>query len=440
MDKLLIHGGTPLSGTIRIDGAKNAVLPILAAVILANSKVTLTNIPHLHDVVTMLDLLQQMGIQVERTKDADTLLFDANNLQSFVAPYELVRTMRASILVLGPLLARYQRAIVALPGGCAIGSRPVELHIEALRQLGADINVSNGLVSASVQGRLKGANIIFPFISVGATENALMAAVLAEGKTILTNAACEPEVTDLANCLNAMGAKVTGVGTHRLVIQGVKELSGVNYSIVSDRIEAGTYLCAAVASAGSIKMTNILPENLLVVLDKLRDMGAKILTGSNWIQLDMAGKKPQAVSVKTAAFPGFPTDMQAQLMAVNTVAEGTSTITETIFENRFMHVQELRRMGANIHLNGNTATCIGEEKLSGAPVMATDLRASASLVIAGLVAEGQTKIDRIYHLDRGYAHIEKKLEQLGAKVERITHKISSSKNRVVLPDPILKSD
>ena len=435
MDKLLIHGGKPLQGEVRIDGAKNAVLTILPAVLLATKPVTLTNIPHLHDVITMLDLLQQMGVQVTRTSKGDGLVFDANHLQGYEASYELVRTMRASILVLGPLLARYKRAVVALPGGCAIGSRPVDLHIQALVQLGADISVSNGLVSASVNRCLRGAEITFPFVSVGATENTLMAAALAEGQTVLNNVATEPEITDLANFLNALGAKISGIGTNKLVIEGVKELGGdIDYRIISDRIEAGTYLCAAMATGGQVKLTNINPRMLDAVTDKLREMGAKIVAGANWFTLDMRGKRPQAVSVKTVPYPGFPTDMQAQLMAVNCVAEGTATITETIFENRFMHVQELRRMRANIYLNGNTATVIGQEKLSGAPVMATDLRASASLVIAGLVAEGQTKIDRIYHLDRGYAHIEEKLSGLGAKVERISGKNSCRKQTVVMPD------
>lgn len=312
MDKLLIHGGRPLSGSIRIEGAKNAVLPILSAVLLATESVQLSNIPHLHDVITMVDLLQQMGVKIERNNTGDALIFDSNNLHGYEAPYELVRTMRASILVLGPLLARYQRAIVALPGGCAIGSRPVDLHIDALRKLGADINVSNGLVTASVDGRLKGAEITFPFVSVGASENILMAAVLAEGQTILNNAACEPEVSDLANFLNLLGAKISGIGTHTLVIDGVSELKGGQYSIVGDRIEAGTYLCAAAVTSGNIKITNINPQTLIAVLDKLREAGAHLEVGADWVHLDMQNKRPKAVSLTTSPFPGFPTDMQAQ--------------------------------------------------------------------------------------------------------------------------------
>jgi len=418
MNKLIITGNIPLNGEIVVSGAKNAALPIIAGCLLTEAPVKLSNVPHLNDVTTMLNLLGTMG--TEFTFDEKTHIeINTQPVRDFTAPYELVRTMRASILVLGPLLARFGEAIVSLPGGCAIGARPVDLHIKAMEELGAEILIENGYIHAKTKGRLKGANIVLDMITVTGTENIMMAATLAEGKTVIKNAAREPEVVDLANFLNTLGAKVTGAGSDTIYIEGVKALHGGTYQVLPDRIEAGTYLTAAACTRGKIKIKNIYPTLLESVLVKLDEAGAQIDLGDNWITLDMKGNRPKAVSIKTAPFPAFPTDMQAQLMALNAIAEGTGTITETIFENRFMHALELQRMGANIKLEGNTAICMGVERLYGAPVMATDLRASASLVLAGLAAEGDTIIDRIYHIDRGYEGIEEKFRQLGAKIKRI---------------------
>ncbi len=419
MDKLIISGGAKLSGELRISGAKNAALPILAATLLCESPVTIGNIPHLHDITTTMQLLGQMGVQLTIDEKMN-IEVNANTISKFEAPYELVKTMRASILVLGPLLARFGEAHVSLPGGCAIGSRPVDIHINSLIKMGADIQVENGYIHAK-SSRLKGCKLVLDKVTVTGTENLLMAAVLAEGTTIIENAAKEPEVSDLAHFLNAMGAKITGIDTDILVIEGVEKLSAENihYDILPDRIETGTYLVAAAITRGKVKLKNTRPDTLDAVLDKLKEAGADITTGEDWIELDMHDKQPKAVSLRTAPYPAFPTDMQAQFTAMNTVAEGVGVITETVFEHRFMHVQEMQRMGANIQLESNTAICSGTEKITGAPVMATDLRASASLVIAGLVANGETLVDRIYHIDRGYDHIEEKLSQLGATIRRI---------------------
>ncbi|HLD16095.1 MAG TPA: UDP-N-acetylglucosamine 1-carboxyvinyltransferase [Coxiellaceae bacterium] len=417
MDSLLIQGGVPLKGTICISGAKNAVLPIFAATLLTDEIVKLTNIPHLNDVTTMMDLLARMGTQFT-VHEQMSVEIDSRHLYNFCAPYELVKTMRASILVLGPLLGRYGQAKVSLPGGCAIGSRPVDMHLSALEALGATIHLEHGFIEAKVDGRLKGADIHFERITVTGTENILMAAVLAEGRTVIHNAALEPEVVDLAAFLNQLGAKIEGAGTHTITIDGVESLNGGGYAVLPDRIEAGTYLIAAAMTRGHIKIKHILPSLLIAVLEKLREAGADITVGENWIELNMHGRRPQAVDIVTGPYPAFPTDMQAQMIALNSVAEGEATVTENVFENRFMHVQELVRMGAHIELVGNQAHCLGVEKLTGAPVMATDLRASASLVLAGLVAEGQTRVERIYHVDRGYECIEEKLAQLGAKIQR----------------------
>jgi len=419
MDKLIITGGKRLSGELRISGAKNAALPILAATLLSEAPVSVGNIPHLHDITTTMELLGRMGVHLT-VDEKMNIEVDSSTINSFVAPYELVRTMRASILVLGPLVARFGEAHVSLPGGCAIGSRPVDIHINGLIKMGADITVENGFIHAKAT-RLKGCRLVLEQITVTGTENLLMAAVLAEGTTIIENAAKEPEVTDLAHFLNKMGAKITGIGTDVLVIEGVEKLGvkNVHYDILPDRIETGTYLIAAAITGGSIKLKNTRPDILDAVLEKLVEAGADITTGEDWIKLDMHGKKPKAVSVRTSPYPAFPTDMQAQFTAMNAIAEGVGTITETVFENRFMHVQELMRMGADIKLESNTAICTGAAKLTGAPVMATDLRASASLVIAALVAEGDTLVDRIYHIDRGYDHIEEKLSQLGATIRRV---------------------
>ncbi len=419
MDKLIITGGARLSGELRISGAKNAALPILAATLLSESPVSVGNIPHLHDITTTMELLGRMGVHLT-VDEKMNIEVDASTINSFVAPYELVRTMRASILVLGPLLARFGEAHVSLPGGCAIGSRPVDIHLNGLMKMGADITVENGFIHAKAT-RLKGCRLVLEQITVTGTENLLMAAALAEGTTIIENAAKEPEVTDLAHFLNKMGAKITGIGTDVLVIEGVEKLGleSIHYDILPDRIETGTYLIAAAITGGSIKVKNTRPDILDAVLEKLVEAGADITTGEDWIKLDMHGKKPKAVSVRTAPYPAFPTDMQAQFTAMNAIADGVGIITETVFENRFMHVQELQRMGADIKLESNTAICTGATKLTGAPVMATDLRASASLVIAGLVAEGDTLVDRIYHIDRGYDHIEEKLAQLGATIRRV---------------------
>ncbi len=419
MDKLIITGGARLSGELRISGAKNAALPILAATLLSTTPVSVGNIPHLHDITTTMELLGRMGVRL-LVDEKMNIEVDSSTITSYEAPYELVRTMRASILVLGPLLARFGEAHVSLPGGCAIGTRPVDIHLNGLMKMGADITVEAGFIHAKVD-RLKGCRLVLEQITVTGTENLLMAATLALGTTIIENAAKEPEVTDLAHFLNAMGAKITGIGTDVLVIEGVEKLGveDLHYNILPDRIETGTYLCAAAITGGKVKLKNTRPDILDAVLEKLVEAGAEITTGEDWITLDMHGKKPKAVSLRTAPYPAFPTDMQAQFIAMNCVAQGVGIITETIFENRFMHVQELQRMGANIKLESNTAICTGVEKLTGAPVMATDLRASASLVIAALVAEGNTLVDRIYHIDRGYDHIEEKLSQLGATIRRV---------------------
>lgn len=419
MDKLIINGGIPLRGEVRISGAKNASLPIIAATLLADEPVIISNVPHLQDVTTTLELLGGMGAEFTICERM-TVEVDTRRISHYYAPYELVRTMRASVLVLGPLLARYGEAVVSLPGGCAIGSRPVNLHIAGMQALGADVHVENGYIKAYAKDGLKGANIVLDTVTVTGTENIIMAAVLADGITTINNAAREPEVEDLANFLNMMGAKITGAGTDTITIDGVKRLSGGEYRVLPDRIEAGTYLIAAACTRGRVRVKDIQPEILSSVLVKLEEAGAVITKGDNWIDLDMRGERPKAVSVRTAPYPAFPTDMQAQLMALNLIADGTGTITETVFENRFMHVQEMQRMGANIQLEGNTAICTGVENLTGAPVMATDLRASASLVIAGLIAQGETIVDRIYHIDRGYECIEEKLSQLGAKIQRVS--------------------
>lgn len=417
MDKLVITGGRPLNGEVRISGAKNAALPIVAATLLAATPMTVTNVPHLQDITTSMELLSQMGVELT-IGERMTIEVDASTISNPVAPYELVKTMRASILVLGPLLARCGKADVSLPGGCAIGSRPVNLHIDGLRAMGAEIEVKNGIVHAKAE-RLKGATIVFEIVTVTGTENLMMAATLAEGTTILENAAREPEVVDLANCLIAMGAKITGAGTSKIVIEGVQKLQGAEYSVQPDRIETGTFLVAAAITGGKVKTRDTDPTLLDAVLQKLRDAGAEITLGDDWIELDMHGKRAKAVDVHTAPYPAFPTDMQAQFMALNCIAEGAGVVRETIFENRFMHVQELQRMGASIAVEGNTAMVRGVDNLTGAPVMATDLRASASLIIAALAAEGETHVDRIYHVDRGYQNIEEKLQGLGARIQRV---------------------
>lgn len=423
MDKFKILGGGPLSGEICISGSKNAALPILAAVLLADSPVTLHNVPHLNDITTMNKLLASMGVQIESSDDegvcGHSYVLDSNNITDFTAPYDLVKTMRASILVLGPMLARYGVANVSFPGGCAIGSRPVDIHLRGLEAMGAKIEIDGGYIRATSEGRLKGTHFLMDTVTVGGTENLLMAAVLADGKTILENAAREPEIVDLANLLVAMGAKIEGIGTSTLTIHGVESLHGCTYRVMPDRIETGTYLVAAAATRGNIKLTATSGSILEAVIVKLEEAGADITTGDNWIALDMHGKRPKAVSLKTAPYPAFPTDMQSQFMAMNAVAEGVSHITETIFENRLVQVNELNRMGAHITLEGNTAVVTGVDRLKGAPVMASDLRASASLVIAGLVADGETLIDRIYHIDRGYEAIEAKFQSIGASVCRV---------------------
>ncbi|MGH8372213.1 MAG: UDP-N-acetylglucosamine 1-carboxyvinyltransferase [Gammaproteobacteria bacterium] len=417
MDKLHITGGKPLEGEIRISGAKNATLPILAATLLADGPVTVGNVPHLHDVTTTIELLGRMGVGVTINEHM-RIEVDTASIREFYAPYELVKTMRASILVLGPLLAHFGRADVSLPGGCNIGSRPVNLHIAGLQAMGADINVEGGYIRARAD-RLKGARIFMDMVSVTGTENLMMAATLADGITVIENAAREPEVVDLALCLNQMGAKVRGMGTDTITIEGVKKLHGTSYDVLPDRIETGTYLCAGAVTGGHIRVRDTRPELLDSVLSKLEEAGAKLDKGKDWIEVDMRGRRPQAVDVKTAPYPAFPTDMQAQFTTLNVIAAGTGTITETVFENRFMHVLEMMRMGADVKLEGNTAISQGVDHLTGAQVMATDLRASASLVLAGLVAEGETVVDRIYHIDRGYETIEEKLGQLGAKIRRV---------------------
>ncbi len=417
MDKLIITGGKPLSGEIRISGAKNAALPIIVSTLLSDDPVLIRNIPHLHDITTTMELLGRMGVSLTMDEKMDVEV-NPTTITSYVAPYELVKTMRASILVLGPLLARFGEAEVSLPGGCAIGARPVNLHIHGLELMGADIKVENGYIKAKCK-RLKGAKIVLDVVTVTGTENLMMAAALAEGTTILENAAREPEVVDLADCLNAMGAKISGAGTDTITIEGVERMHGTTYDILPDRIETGTYLVAAAVTGGKVKLKDTDPTLLDAVISKLEEAGAEIEMGKDWISLDMKGKRAKAIDVRTAPYPAFPTDMQAQFSILNAVAEGSSSITETIFENRFMHVQELKRMGADVEVNGNTALIKGVEKLKSAPVMATDLRASASLVIAGLVAEGDTVVERIYHIDRGYECIEEKLQQLGATIRRV---------------------
>ena len=418
MDKLVINKSPALSGTVVISGAKNAALPLLIASLLADTVCSFQNVPKLRDINTTLLLLKDFGATIEHTGD-NSVDIDTSSLNNVTASYDLVRTMRASILVLGPLLAKHGKANVSLPGGCAIGARPVNLHLNGLEKMGASIEVDEGYIRASVDGRLKGARIFMDMVSVGATENLLMAASLADGETILENAAREPEIVDLANCLNRMGAKISGAGTDSIKIQGVEKLNGCTYSVLPDRIETGTFLVAAAATRGSIRCEKADPSTLDAVLSKLEQAGASIKTGDDWIELDMHGKAPKAVNLKTLPHPGFPTDMQAQFVTLNTLAVGAGRITETIFENRFMHVPELQRMGADIELEGNNALTKGSSQLKGAQVMATDLRASASLVIAGLVAQGETTVNRIYHLDRGYESIESKLGGLGAQIKRV---------------------
>ncbi len=418
MDKLIIQGAGPLRGEVLISGSKNAALPILSGSLLCDGLVTISNLPHLQDVTTTIELLGTLGVSLS-INEKMSLEVDNSTLNSTTAPYDLVKTMRASILVLGPLLARYGEANVSFPGGCAIGSRPVDLHLRGFEAMGAKIEVDKGYIKATCDGRLKGARILMDLVSVGATENLMMAAVLAEGTTTIENAAREPEIVDLANCLNTWGAKILGAGTSTVIIEGVDKLSGGTFRVMPDRIETGTYLAAAAATGGKVKVKQTDPSTLEAVLLKLEETGAIITVGDDWIELDMQGRRPKAVSLKTAPYPAFPTDMQAQLTAVNAVAEGSGVITETIFENRLMQVQELNRMGAKIVVEGNSAIVSGVEKLTGAQVMASDLRASAALVIAGMVAEGETIVDRIYHIDRGYERIEEKLSQLGAKIRRV---------------------
>ncbi len=419
MYKLIINGGTPLNGSIKTSGSKNATLPIFFASILADGPLRLSNTPQLSDVSTTLRLLMDMGSSFVLEED-NSISIDSSTLISLTAEYELVKTMRASILTLGPMLAKYKQAKISLPGGCAIGTRPVNLHLSALEKMGATIEVKNGYIYASTK-ELVGAEINFDLISVTATENIVMAATLAKGTTTINNAAQEPEITDLIQCLKKMGAKITGENTSTLVIQGVDHLSGIDYSICPDRIEAGTYLVAAAITGGKIIVNNIEPDSMRAVIGKLIETGADIQTNQNSIKLDMKGKRPQPVDIRTSAYPNFPTDMQAQFMALNSIADGSSTITETIFENRFMHVPELSRMGANLKLEGNTVVCKGVKLLTGANLMATDLRASASLVLAGLAAQGSTTIERVYHLDRGYEMIEEKFKMLGADIEWVQH-------------------
>ncbi|WP_017926018.1 UDP-N-acetylglucosamine 1-carboxyvinyltransferase [Thioalkalivibrio sp. HL-Eb18] len=416
MDKLIITGGRRLEGQVWISGAKNAVLPILSATLLADGPMTIGNVPHLQDVTTTMELLGRMGVSLT-VNERMRIEVDPTTLTQCVAPYDLVKTMRASILVLGPLLARFGEAEVSLPGGCAIGSRPVNLHLRGLEALGAEIDVEGGYIHARAK-RLKGARVVFDQVTVTGTENLLMAATLAEGETLIENAAREPEVVDLADCLAAMGAKIQGAGTDTIRVQGVENLQACEYDVMPDRIETGTFLVAAAVTRGRVRCRNTRPELLDAVLAKLVEAGARIETGPDWIELDMEGRRPKAVNLRTAPFPAFPTDMQAQMMTLNTVAEGTGSVVETVFENRFMHALELQRMGADITIEGNTAIVKGVEQLVGAPVMATDLRASASLIIAGLVAEGETAVDRIYHIDRGYECIEEKLSQIGAGIRR----------------------
>ncbi|MDE1894189.1 MAG: UDP-N-acetylglucosamine 1-carboxyvinyltransferase [Pseudomonadota bacterium] len=417
MAKILISGGTPLQGEVAISGAKNAVLPILAACLLADEPVSIGNVPHLHDVTTFIELLGQMGVQLV-LDDRMKMHVDPRTTSTCVAPYDLVRTMRASILVLGPLVARFGQAEVSLPGGCAIGSRPVDQHIRGLQALGAEIVVENGYIKARAS-RLRGARILMDMVTVTGTENIMMAATLAQGTTVIENAAQEPEVVDLAHCLIAMGAQIEGAGTSTMVIHGVERLHGADYSVLPDRIETGTFLVGAAMTGGKVRARHARADTLDAVLAKLEEAGAHISCGDDWIELDMGGRRPTAVNISTAPYPAFPTDMQAQFTALNCIAEGTGLVTETVFENRFMHAQELQRLGARIQLEGNTAVVRGVPQMSGAPIMATDLRASACLVLAGLVAKGETVVDRVYHIDRGYENIEEKLGVLGAKIRRL---------------------
>tara|TARA_B100000795_G_scaffold237689_1_gene198448 strand:+ start:260 stop:1528 length:1269 start_codon:yes stop_codon:yes gene_type:complete len=418
MDKLIITGGVSLDGEIRISGAKNAALPILMGALLSDSPVRIGNVPHLHDITTTLELLGRMGVTIT-VDERSGVVVDPSTLKDTEAAYDLVKTMRASILVLGPLLAKFGKADVSLPGGCAIGSRPVDLHLRGLEEMGAKIKVENGYIRATSGSGLKGAHLMMDQVTVTGTENLMMAATLAEGKTIIENAAREPEVVDLANYLNSMGADITGMGSSKIIINGVKSLRGTEYNILPDRIETGTYLVAAAMTRGKVKLKDTDAKQLESVLLKLKEAGAVIAVGDDWITLDMEGKRPKAVNIRTAPYPAFPTDMQAQFTALNSVAEGSATIAETVFENRFMHVQEMQRMGADLQIQGNTVMSNGEGRLTAAPVMATDLRASASLVLAALVADGATVVERIYHIDRGYECIEEKLQQLGAKIRRV---------------------
>ena len=417
MNKLIIKGGVPLSGEVRVSGSKNAVLPILAGTLLADSPVIVRNVPHLHDVTTTMELLGRMGVSLT-IGEKMSIEVDPATLENTFAPYELVKTMRASILVLGPLLARFGRAEVSLPGGCAIGARPVDMHLSGLEAMGAEILVEQGYIKARCK-RLKGARIVMDQVTVTGTENLMMAASLADGTTVIENAAREPEVVDLADFINAMGGQIEDAGTDMIKIHGVEKLRGCDYTVLPDRIETGTYLVAAAITGGKVLIKRTDPRLLDSVLAKLEEAGASIDSGDNWIELDMAGRKPHSVNIRTAPYPGFPTDMQAQFCALNAIAEGTGSVTETVFENRFMHIQEFMRLGASVHIEGNTAIITGVKGLNGAQVMATDLRASASLILAGLVANGETVVDRIYHIDRGYDHIEEKLAGLGAKIQRV---------------------
>jgi len=417
MDKLIVTGGKPLKGEIRISGAKNAALPVLVASLLTDEPLMVSNVPHLQDITTTMELLGRMGVHLV-VGDKMVIEAHAAQINSARAPYELVKTMRASILVLGPLVARFGEAEVSLPGGCAIGSRPVNLHVKGLRAMGAEVNLDGGYIRARAK-RLKGARIFMDMVSVTGTENIMMAATLADGVTVIENAAREPEVVDLADCLIAMGAKIDGAGTDVITIEGVERLHGATHVVIPDRIETGTYLVAAAMTGGDVRLRGVRPDLMQAVLEKLAETGATIETGPDWVRLSMRGRRLQAVNIRTAPYPGFPTDMQAQFVALNAIAEGTGTVTETIFENRFMHVYELQRMGANIEMEGNTAIVRGVDRLKGAPVMATDLRASASLALAALVAQGETVVDRIYHIDRGYECIEEKLAQLGACIRRV---------------------
>ncbi len=419
MEKLLIDGGCTLQGEVRISGAKNAVLPILAAALLADAPMCIANVPHLQDVTTTMELLGRMGVSLTVDEHIN-IEVDSSTINELFAPYEVVKTMRASILVLGPLLARFGQAEVSLPGGCAIGSRPVNLHLRGLEAMGATIEVKGGYIHAKSK-RLKGAHLVLDMVTVTGTENLMMAATLAAGTTVIENAAREPEVIDLANCLVAMGADIEGAGTDKITIHGVEKLTGCKYKVLADRIETGTFLVAAAITGGHVKLKNTQPQFLEAVLLKLEESGADINCGKDWVEIDMCGRRPKSVDLRTAPYPAFPTDMQAQFTALNCIAEGSGAITESVFENRFMHVQEMQRMGANIKVEGNTAIVTGVDRLVAAPVMATDLRASASLILAGLAAEGQTIVDRIYHIDRGYECIEEKLAQLGANIRRVPH-------------------